>query len=58
MQAIESVSSAVTQAAAGSADIAENIAEVSRAVEEVSGVATTQARLAEDLNTAASGFRF
>lgn len=57
-QAIESVSSAVTQAAAGSADIAENIAEVSRAVEEVSGVATTQARLAEDLNTAASGFRF
>lgn len=55
-QSIESVVSTVEQATANSLEITHNIDEVSKAVDEVAEVASSQAIMAEDLNSSVSTF--
>lgn len=55
--AIESVASSIEQATINSEEISNSIEEVTRAIDEVAGVATSQAELAEDLNTNVKRFK-
>jgi len=55
--AIESVASAIEQATINSEEISNSIEDVTKAIDEVAGVSTSQAELAEDLNSNVKRFK-